>query len=685
MMAGRGAQVAMARSWILWGALFLWSVLGVSAHAQDNPAAREAMIAAITGDENALREAYWSAQKSPAATGGPIALSDAIYYLYNCTRSSRDEFLAGQEIIAANTKNKEWRNRVILSLLTDEIYELNRLEGQNRFNKYTRVFNRVSTSLSQLVMLQPQAAASLLWDGIYSLREGRSATVKERKMIYLCEKYLKKYPSGPERADVLALRDELRKKLLNDRFKALSAAGKNAISDGHFELAEWHLEKATLLNPADADARNMLAQARTLRVRKDEVRGLTLGVADSERAMPEGQRQAFEKIARALVLGDTKTLDQYRNSVPYVWDSVDYAYAAMAEKAGDHQGALVRLQNLAAAGPTAPGGRAATKLLDNPNFNLNESYRAALANMASEKSKFIWTGRRTRDETVYATGNAAIQSASNPVGVPLLFGMDAAVRAISEKFRTQVSVDGVIDAGAKYLRRYPTSPRKQEIAGQLAELSRKAGDYDRSMNYLEESGAGDANQVAKLRENQAVALYDRIQRSGDLLERRDLLKELAEKYPESKIATKNLAKEQAKLPPSLATDTLVLPGKAIGRDHQLARYLGVPAEFADGSRSNGELADEGVAITPSANVVEFKLRNETTWRRVGLHTQGRDWILTAARQLRSDFFNSEEGKQLLYRQRLPFAVDGGVGSGGVDIAPQILEHPTSQEDRRRFN
>lgn len=662
------------------------AVAGV-AGAQDDALARHAIISALTKNDEGLQQAYWTASqaRSNAQTASGASLDEAIFYLYNSTRDSREEFLQGQEILAANARDRDWRNRVLLSLLTDEVYELNRLEGQNRFNKYTRIFNRVSTSLSQLIMLQPQAAASLLWDGMYSLRKGQAATIKERKMVYLCEQFLKKYPDAPERAEVVALHNELKTKMIADRAKALEASGRAAMMDGKFQVAEWHLEKASLLKPEDAETRQLTEQARTLRNRVDEVRGLTLGVSDAEARMTPEQAAAVGRISRALVTGDIATLDSLRHNVPHVWDSVDYAYAAISEKSGDHGAAIVRLQNVASAAPASPGGRAATKLLDNPNFNLSESYRTALADMASEKTKFIWTGRRSREETVYVTGSATIQSAGNPVAVPVLFGLDAAVRAISEKFRTQVSVDGVLDAGARYLRRYPDTAQSREIAAQLAELSKKSGDYDRSLEYLEESGGGSPEDVAKLRENQAIALYEQAKTSGDLLARKRLLDKLMSEYGDSRIAQKSGGKEQAKLPPSLAGDTIVLPGSALGNDPRLAQYLGVPHYLVDGKNGNGEVTPEGISITPSANAVEFKIRNEESWRRGALLTEGREWVLTAARQLRSDYMKTEESRQALYRQKLPFAIEGGAGSGGVDIAPQILPYPTSPLDQQRFD
>ncbi len=649
---------------------------------QEDLVARQAIISALVGDDDALRQSYALAQQRRAPSGG-IGTAEAIYYLYNCTRDSREEFLAGQEILAANARDKDWRNRVLLSLLSDEVYELNKLEGQNRFNKFSRVFNRVSTSLSQLVLLQPQAAASLLWDGIYSFRGDKPATVKERKMVYLCDQFLRKYPNAPERNEVVALRQELKQKMIADRAKALTQAGQSAMTEGQFHVAEWHLEKAALLRPADAETSQLLAQARTLKIRKDEVRGLTLGVSSYESRLPEAQAAAIGTMARALIKGDVESLTDVRQNVPGMWDSVDYAYAAISERRGNHAEALNRLNSLAGSAPATPGGKAATKLLDNPNYNLNDSYQKALAEMASEKSKFIWTGRRTKDDTVYAAGSAAIQNAANPVAVPMLFGMDAAVRAISEKFRTQVSVDGVIDAGARYLRKYPETPRSQEIARQLATLSKKAGDYEGSLEYLNEGGGGSPEEIAKLKENQAKALFEQAKSSADLLEKRRLLSQLLKEFPDTKIARNSGAKEQEKLPPALADDTLVLPAEALKRDPKLAQYLGVAAHFVDGSKGNGEVTDEGIAITASADSVEFRLRGETQWRRAPLMRDYRDWIMTAAQQLRQEYMSITEARDQQYRQKLPFAVEGGVGSA-VDIAPKILPHPTSQQDKDRF-
>lgn len=670
-----------------WHAIVFAAVaLGLPAHgaAQSQQSVeRQAMISAITGDDIGLKQAYASAAQQQSLQSPSLA--ESIFYLYNSTRTSRDEFLSGQEILASNSKDKGWKNQVMVSLLSDEVYELNRLEGQNRFNKYTRIFNRVSTSLSQLVMLQPQAAASLLWDGIYGFKKREDPTIKERKMAFLCEQFLKKYPTAPERADVLALQQQLKAKMLKDRAKALTEAGKTAIAGGKFEQAEWHLEKAALLNPADTETNQLLTQARSLRNRADEVTGLSLGVSTAEGALTVDQRDAIAAAARGMITGKSSKLAEARQKAPGVWDSIDFAYAAQAEKSGDHAGALKRLSALASQGGALPGARAASRTLDNPNYNLNESFKSALADMSSEQKHFIWTGRRSKDETVYTAGSTVIQNAANPVAVPVLFGLDAAVRAISENFKTQVSVDGVIDAGARYLRKYPDAPDSKQIARQLADLSKKAGDYRRSKAYLEEAGGGTPEELAKIHENEARGLYEQLQACTDLLEGRKILQKLSKEYSDTKIAQKNLANAWAKIPPALAEDTLLIPSKAVQKDSSLAPYLGINPGLVDNQKSNGEITDDGIAITPSANAVEFRLKGEDRWRRATLGEKGREQLISAVRLLRQNFLKQSGADAEFYRQRLPFAIDGGVGGSGIDVSPKILPYPTSDADKKRFD
>lgn len=652
---------------------------------ETDPLPRAALVAVFAGDRQQLAHAFWQAHQREQATRDTHTLrtSDAIQYLYNQTLSDREEFLAAQEVAAANARDKDLRTRILMSLLTDEIYELNTVEGQNRFNKFTRVFNRASSSLSQLVMLQPQAAVQLVWDGIYSIRKARPTTDRERKMIFLARNFLKKHPNAPESEEVRQLHEKLKGKLIADEANRGKIAGKLALTRGKFESAEFHLEKAAVLAPADEETSTLLHQARRLRIRQEDE--LVLGMMVVEQEMPASVERGLQEACEALLTGDRQKLLAVRSQVRELWDSSDYAVAALTEAAGQHNQALQQLHALVQTNAAGPGTRAAARLLANVDYNLDANFEQHLKTFADQQRKFVLTGNRSGEDAAYALGNATIQSAGQAAtGVPLLVGLDAAVRAVTEKFRTQVDVTDVVDAGARYLRKYPSSSRSRIIASQLAELSRKAGDYDRTEDYLAEAGVANPEAMAKLRDKKAAALYEQAKAASDLFEKRKLLQELISKYGEAPVVQKSATKELSRIPPGLARDSIVLMLKMLKKDPNIPRTLGLAPTWIDGKKSNGELAEEGLCIHPSAGTFEYKIAGEETYRVAGLPRGNLDSLLAAAQLLQSAYMNTTEAEAITRRQKLPFAIDGSVGGSGVDMAPKIVPVPDNPHDKDRF-
>lgn len=650
-----------------------------------DPLPRAALVALFTGDRQQLSQSFWTAtQREQAARDNrTLRTSDAILYLYNQSLTSREEFLAGQEVAAANARDPDLKTRILMSLLTDEIYDLNQVEGQNRFNKFTRVFNRASSSLSQLILLQPQAAVQLVWDGIYSIRKAKPTTDRERKMIFLARNFLKKHPGAPETAEVNDLLSKLQAKLIADNANRGKIAGKLALTRGRFSTAEYHLEKASILAPADRETSELLQQARRLRVRANDE--LTLALMVTEGEMPATLERALGEACRAVLKGDTRALVAVRSTSRELWDSADYAAAALAEREGQHNVAIQQLATLVQANAAGPGTRAAARLLSNVSYNLDIHFEQRIKEFAADQRNFVLTGNRSGEEAAYALGSATIQSAGQAAtGIPMLVGLDAAVRGVTEKFRTQVDVTDVVDAGARYLRKYPKSPRSREIAAQLAELSRKAGDYDRTEEYLAEAGVADPAAMAKLRNKQAAVLYEKAKASTDIFEKRRLLQELMEKHGEAPVVQKSAGKELAKIPPGLAADSILLLSKMLKKDPSVATGLGVPAAWVDGQKSNGELAEEGLCIHPSAKIFEYKIAGEETYRAGGLPAGNLEPLLAAARLLQANYLSATEGQAITRRQKLPFAIDGNVGGSGVDMAPKIVPVPDNPQDKQRF-
>jgi hypothetical protein len=645
-----------------------------------------ALSAMFSGDRRRLAELYQESLAEEQQEGNemPLRQSDSILYLYNSSQRDRERFLLGMELAATEARSEELRTRILLSLLDDEYYELNQLSVQNRFNKFTRVFNRASASLSKLALFQPQDAAQLLLDGAYSLRKARDTTERERMIVYLADAFLKKYPDAPESPEVREFREQLRGGMRVDWAKREELAGGLALARGNYDAAEFHLENAVLLNPDDGDTSAMLSRTRTQWGAAERAAVASISVSRAESGLDRDSNTALAKALRAVLLDRKEDLEQLAAQAAGIADSVQYALAGIEERHGAHDAALARLASLAQSAPDSPGGRAAAASLDNPAFNLDQRYGEAVAEMKERQRKFVLTGNRSAEDGAYAAGSAAIQGVGQgAAGVGALFLTDVLVRGVAERFRTHIEVDEVIDAGALYIRRYPKSARSQEIAAQMADLTRKSGMYERSGEYLELAGADTPEKKAKLRENQARKMLDDALRDDDLAARKTALERIATEYGDTKVSAK-AARELAKLQPTITERSVVLSRKALERDPDFVQSLGIDPSLVDGNRRNGEMSDEGLAIDIVGRRFSYKLRGGSDFMEGRVPKEGADEILAHAVAIfKSDQFR-QTGKDALFRQKVPIAVQGGAGGSGVEIAPKIIPFKTSEKDAKYF-
>ncbi len=646
---------------------------------------RRALSAYFGRNRRQLLSIYDEARvaEDTAGKAADLRLSDAILYLYNNTLPEREEFLAAQEAAARQIRNEELRQRILLSLLDDEYYELNQLKGENQFNKFSRVFNRASSSLSKLALFQPQDAAQLLLDAAYSLKKARTTTERERMMVFTAKKFLAKYPEAPERPEVEELLRQLNAKLQSDWVKKEVAAGQVALDQGNYRAAIFHLENAIGLDPANEEAGKLLNQARDAEAQLEQARALAVSVADHESQLSSADAAILEAACRALVSGKDTSLADNRPSDPELAASLVYAQAASLERRGNHEKALSLLAELAEIAPNGTVGNLAKGLLANPDYNLGAAFDEAIAQIREERKKFIMTGRRTADETAYVMGSAAVQNVGSMANVPALFFTDMLVRGVAERFRTQVAVDAAVDAGAAYLRRYPASPRAQEIAKVVAELSARSGDLQRTRLYLQFAGEEDPKKLAKLREDEARRQFELAAQTANLAERKRLLEALVRDYPDCKI-TATAQRELDKLPPTVDEGAIVLTRKMLASDGELVQALGLDPALVDGQKRNGEITDEGIAIDAAATQYSFKLCDAVAFERRPIAKARRDWIIARSRALLAASGFEVSSKQALRRRVLPVEIEGGAGSSGIEVAPKLLPYPDRSTDARYF-
>ena len=672
---------------VIWVALMSGGPVrsaSVSAEDAEEKIAREAITDLFAGDRKALAELYQQrlTDETQTRNSRPLKLSDVILYLFNSSNSNRDQFLLGMELAATETRSEDLRTRILLALLSDEYYELNQLKGQNTFNKFTRVFNRASSSLSKLAMFQPQDAAQLLLDGAYSMRKARTPTDRERQIVYLATTFLKKYPDAPEAVEVREFMTQLQARLNADWALREKLAGSLAMERENFDWAEFHLEKSSIINAQDEETLRMLGEAKTQRNAQSTNMAKNLSVA--EKSFTDADNQTLRELTTALLFNDPGRLEATARNHPEFADWASYAATALEERGGHHEAAVARLTALASQKPDAPAGKAAAGVLANPRYNLDQRFDQAVAEMKEKQKKFILWGTRETDEKAYAYGSAAVQSAGQAAsGLPMLFFTDVLVRGVAERFRTQVQVDVVLDAGAHFMRRYPDSPRSKEIAGLVSQLSFKAGDYERSGRYLDETGKEDPARRKKLRENEARAMVEKAMAADNLAERKLRLEEVLSDYPDAKIADK-ARKEADKLQPTLGERSIVLTRKALMRDPELVALLGIHPAVVDGTRGNGEMTDQGIALDVEKKNFSFRTRGSSDYITASLPAKEGTTIIARAVAL----WKSEEARQggnaALRRQVVPLAVEGGAGGGGVEVAPKIIPFRDNVRGSRYF-
>lgn len=648
--------------------------------------ARKAVGAAVQNDRGLLVELLKDADAIGQSGGEKDELSivQALRYLIIMSTQSREEFLAEGERAARETRNEELRLRFIQALLDDEYYEMAQLKGQDRFNRFTRVFNRASSSLSKLALFQPQDAFQLLIDAAYSMRKARSTSERERRIVYLARRFLQEYPDAPERSEVEELLRQLSEKLRRQRVEQDVLAGQAALEAGDFRAALFHLETATLLDSSHTQARELFEKAKQALAESEEAASNFVSVSDWENMLPSEDQRVLEEACRALVTGQAEVLFRAAGKETPLRDSVQYALAALEEQHGNHEHALGILKELAAAPQSAPGVRAAAALLDTPGYNLDKAFDDALTQLREEQKRFIVTGKRSTEDNIYAASSGAVQSVgSSPATVPALFVTDMLVRSVAEHFRTQLAIDAVVDVGATYLRRYPGSPRATEIAAQLSELASKSGDTARAREYLVLAGREDPSKMAKIRENEARRLFESAQQADNLLARKRLLERIVTEFSETKIA-RTASQQLQKIPPNIGEGTILLTRKMLTEDHALVSALGLAPELVDGNKRNGELADEGVALAPDASRYSYRLAKADTFEIRSVPKNQRPSVRVRALALHSAFVFKASGKETLQRQVLPLQIEGGAGAGGIEVAPKILPYPDSKKDARLF-
>lgn len=606
---------------------------------------------------------------------------------YLCAQSSPNRELRMEilEFAAGTAPDREQKTRAQLALLDDEYYEVAVLGRRTKFNRVARVFNRASSALSKLAMLQPQDAALLALDGVYTKKKWTQVETPERRMAWLCREFLELYPQSPDAAEVKTILSALKPKIDSDYVARKLAVGDACLRRGNFDGARMNYEHAALVeakNEAVIEALDALKQAQ----RRDEIDSIkAVLVGRGESNLDAADFATVHRAARALVNGSERAFADTLNVPCAAADSLAYSASAIMERKGRHENALLQLSNITAVWPGLAGGEAARAQLMNPDYSLDLAFDLALEDLERRRDEYIRTGSTTGIERDYQLAQAGVTATAGPfalMSMPILFAGDMTIRGVSEMFRTALDIEMLIDTGALYIRRFPATPRAKEVAAALAELCRKSGDLKRAKHFATLAGGATAKQQSQFAKMNAGQMLRSAATTSDPGDRRILLEKIAQQFPDTRQG-KRARKDLELVAPCTARGSVTIPGRVLARDPELVAMLGIPANRADGSWLNGEIHKVGLTFAPNGATAQYL--DGSAWQTIAIPRTSRRPIVARAQELLAADDMKREGEKRLSAKIIPLEISGGIGSSGIDFAPQIMPQADDVERLRFFS
>lgn len=655
-----------------------WGGFSASANESWDNAAR----ALLAGDRPALEQAIHAQS----------ANDEAIQYAFGALLGSRlggvgrggatdrEAYLEWMERRAGESRGW-WRRQYLLALASDPQYRIRVLDRENRFNKFSRVFNRAVNSVTRLLMLQPGEAVAMVIDGTRGGLANRDATIRERLMAFEARRFLLLFPESPDAAEVQEMLAALDRRLAEDRARWYRERGQEAATRGQFLTARQYLA----LGPVDRETSTAIQRLDQTEEQRDQFGAQLVAAGGGDNLGGESARQARDDLARLLLAGEASTRWPAATSRAVGGASWGYAQSASLAARNELEASLRILKDLQDKSANSHEGRLAALHLANGSTNPEARWDMAMATLDHQRKRFALTGGRTATDTALTGASAAAQAGA---GAGALFGTDIFFRSIAEGFRSRVDSNEAQDAAALYLRRLPQGTRAQEIRRALVDLEKRGGFHQEALDQLQQAPelAINDREPPRIRERQARDELVRALEVQDLPTRRALLQNVVSQWgdtPSGRRAQERLSQ----MPGGGEAQALgvVIPRTVLQGNPELAAQFGVPAEWVDRLRRNGELTAEGVILSADGRSVSMRTSTREAWHRVNFPEAGRETRMALAMQWGEAAVLEEETRGLLRRRRLPFGVEGGAGGSGVDIAPRLLPYEDTAESRRLFD
>ncbi len=455
-----------------------------------------------------------------------------------------------------------------------------------------------STALLPVRVVQGLLGAALAEHGDDEL------TAPERQALDHWKRFIEAHPDAPEAAELLGRVEEAQIRWLRTQRDHALRRARDALEAGDPAMAAAQAQRALRYRPEDADALDLLDQARIQGQRAARERRLSLAAAPDSPPAPAERELAVallgagpERIAAAA-----QALHEAAPEGPLA-DEADFALALAALERGEEGAMWERLEALAERdGKRSNMARHAAAITTSPELNPYRAFVAARSAVRSHKLRWLALGpladgARDRDLPRWAEWMVEIPSS---VGVVAGLGN----RLIRYPFlEVEWSVPSVL--ARRYLERFPEGEHVPEMRTWLREFESDRGNHVGALKLLQADPEASPEELAKLREKAATQALEasRKERRRDV--RYELLQEVAREFQGAEAAQEAgaLAREELR---NASPQRIRISRGFLRENPRVAGPEGLALRpvLLDGERRNGELHPDGVTLL-GGRAVEF--------------------------------------------------------------------------------
>jgi hypothetical protein len=504
------------------------------------------------------------------------------------------------------------RRRLSSHLEADPLRVAERRLHEHRMARLSGIFNRISRPLASLGtagVLNPIEAGRSAISTLLAITSSPEVSVQERQALRAYEEFLKRHPDSPEATEVAARVERYRLKRKRELHGRAVAAAEQALGSGSPEVCLAHLERAERILPGDAGARALRAEAEAkLEERRAQIASALS--ATEPLGLPADPQRRFEwsqLLAAALVAPPEEVAGRARAARDREWgarvpDELEFLELREVLERDGEDAFFRAAERIARLDPRESNmARHARSILADPDQNPYASYREARRSDRGGRLRFLALGQYHRGPPRYGLPRPLEWLLGAPGALaqialtPLRLVQYPAVRA---RFGASV-----IDAGERYLRKFPDGEHARDVHRELEGLHAGRGRWAKALEHHRARGSPQPRTVARYRRNAAEQALEaaRLERRWDV--RIQLYRWVQQDYgdtPQAAVASRELADLLRETTPQnirLSRAFLLENPELLG-----GAALALRPELLDGDGDNGELAEEGVTLLGQTDV-----------------------------------------------------------------------------------